>query len=278
MSNIPEFGEIVKAAASASAKELYKDIAHPALSRLGRALGAALDIALLPVHFAAYPAQRVLLILRANLKSLSERLMQIDESKVQQPANEIAVPSLQRLIYVGDDNIRKLYIELLAKACDSSLDHSAHPSFLRVIESLSPDEAKILPYFREHLSIPCIFYKIVFVQTPMEGDKASPFLVEGIDMTSDLTGIENSVELRFPENMPLYLTNDVALGILVRHDNSLSDKVKYYAPLERMYYDLREVLRQKGHGGKQYPIMTVQRHFAVTPFGQAFISAVIGSD
>jgi hypothetical protein len=274
VSDLPDIGEIVKAAASASAKELYKDIAHPALSRLGRALGSALDLTLLPVHLAAYPAQRVLLILRANLKRLSERLMRIDEAKVQQAANEIAVPALQKLSFVDDDSIRQMYIELLGKASDSTLDSVAHPSFLRVIESLSPDEARILPYYRDHLSIPCIYFRIVFVQTPLEGGQAAPFSVEGIDATPDLTGIERAIELRFPQNMPLYLTNDVALGLLVRQDNPLSDKEKYYAPLEDMYAGLREALHKRGHGGRQYPLMTVQRHFNVTPFGQAFINAV----
>lgn len=274
MSDIPELGELAKAAASASAKELYKDIAHPALARLGRALGAALDIALFPIHAAAYPAQRALLVLQANLKQLSERLMKIDEPRVQQAANEIAVPVLQKLAYVDDNNIKQMYIELLGKASDTSLDSSAHPSFLRVIESLSPDEAKVLAYYKDHLTFPSIYFKIVFTQTPLQGGTAVPFSVEGIDLTTDLTGIEKAVELRFPDNMPLYITNDVALGLLVRHDNPLSDKAKHYAPLEDMYADLRQALWERGHGGKQYPVVPVHRHFIVTPFGQAFIRAV----
>ncbi len=45
---------------------------------------------------------------------------------------------------MSNEELRNLYIELLAKASTKDLNENAHPSFINIINSLSPDEAILL--------------------------------------------------------------------------------------------------------------------------------------
>ena len=61
---------------------------------------------------------------------------------------EIGVPIIEKLSYVTNEELRKLYIELLAKASIKEENDKAHPNFINIINSLSPDEANLLSYFK----------------------------------------------------------------------------------------------------------------------------------
>jgi nucleotide-binding universal stress UspA family protein len=273
VSDLPKLSELAIEAAKTLTKEVYADIGHPVAASIGDAIKSALDIVLLPVHLAAYPATKANLVLKQNLRDFARRLTSVREENMKKPPNEVAVPILQRLTYVEDDDIRRMYIELLAKASDKAQEQSAHPSFIHVIEAISPDEARMVQFFRDNSSFPYVWVRMAFITTPAH--EKFPMSAPGLDLTTDLTGLESHLDLRFPSNIPLYLTNCMALGLITRHDGELSDTNRHYLPLEEMYDVIRNDLFNRGHNGKQYPVFFVRGYYRITPFGKAFIKAVI---
>jgi len=271
MSDLPSLSNLATEAAKSLSKELYNDLGHPAVERIGSALGAALDIFLLPIHLLAYPATKTLQTLKRNLADFEKRTASVPRANLKPPPNEIAVPLLQRLSYVSDDDIRRLYIELLAKAADSSLENAAHPSFIHTIDRMSPDEARMLQFIKEHSTFPYVWIRMIFLEDIMH--QKFPEGAPGLDLTADLTGIEKKVQLRFANNLPLYLTNCAALGLINRESGQLSDVERYYVPIESMYEGYRQAYYDAGHKGKQHPVIYRRGYYKITPFGTAFIAA-----
>ena len=71
-------------------------------------------------------------------------------------APKLACQSYEKLSSTHDPDLRKLFVELLAAAADSKKVALAHPSFVRVIESLSPDEAHLLKGWKTQPLSPCL--------------------------------------------------------------------------------------------------------------------------
>jgi hypothetical protein len=154
--------ELVAAAAKLVAKEqgvlkaLYDDLASPGVKQVGKALGTVLEtgnIVLLPLRMLNHVvAQHE----RATFQDIAERFKEIPEERIADVRPEIGVPTLERLSYTQDDALRRMFIELLASAGDTERLGFAHPSFIRVIESLSPDEGKLLESWRGMGLVPSV--------------------------------------------------------------------------------------------------------------------------
>ena len=93
---------------------------------------------------------------RKNFEEIAGRFNKIPEGDVIDVRPEIGAPILEKLSTTQDPDLRHLFIELLASAADQKKVTQAHPSFVRVIESLSPDEAQILKAWKSQAFIPCI--------------------------------------------------------------------------------------------------------------------------
>jgi hypothetical protein len=260
----------------AIAKEAYLDTLHPSAAKIGGILSSIMDVPYALVLLATAPASRVVAILKKNLRDYGRRLESSAAGDLHAPPLEIAAPIVDRLSYVEDDDLRRLYIELLAKASDSSLEACAHPSFIGVLESMSPDEAKLLPFLKDNFNIPFVWIRLAFPQDP--GQEQYLDLAPGIDMTVDLTNVDESAELRFPSNTALYLTNFVSLGILIRDLKELSDKERFYVPLYQRFEDDRQRIIREGHNGKTFPAIFMRGYYSTTPYGREFLRAVLPAE
>lgn len=89
-------------------------------------------------------------------EEIAARFKNIPEEDVINVSPEIGSPILDKLSITREPDLRTLFIELLASAADRRAVPFAHPSFVRVIESLSPDEAKMIAEWKERSPIPCI--------------------------------------------------------------------------------------------------------------------------
>ena len=115
---------------------------------------------------------------------------------------EIGVPTLEKLSYTHDKTLRQMFIELLASAGDTTRLGLAHPSFIRVIESLSPDEAKLLEAWKKTTLVPCVgIYR--------RGPGASATTLHDIVYESPLNEAN-------AETLSVYASNMEGLG-LIRH-------------------------------------------------------------
>ena len=126
--------------------ELYKDMAQPAARNVGLALGAITSIGLFLHLISSWGTQRLNLCLKDNLEKYANRLKDVPEEQIVQAPPEVAMPIMEKLSYVSNEELKELYIELLAKASIKDLNGQAHPSFVNIINNLSPVEANLIGY------------------------------------------------------------------------------------------------------------------------------------
>ncbi len=137
-------------------KEIYADILKPGFSQVGKALGTILGLGntvLLPVYILN---ERARLVVENNLEKYRESLKDVPESEIVPVRPEVGVPILEKLMYVTDDELSNLYINLLSKASTAQTAGMAHPSFVHIINCLSPDEAILLKTIRKKASLPFV--------------------------------------------------------------------------------------------------------------------------
>ncbi|MCL5990592.1 MAG: DUF4393 domain-containing protein, partial [Bacteroidetes bacterium] len=204
--------------------EIYEDLAQPGVRKVGLAIETILDllnIGLIPIK--SFSEKRKIIFLN-NMNKYREKIENIDEEKICNIPPEIAVPVFDKLTYTENKNISDLFINLLQKASNSDTIKDVHPNYIKLIESLSPDEAKILCYLYDQESIPFIRIK----RKDLNG-QAFIFFEE------PLTGIEYLISLLFRENIDLYLTNLSSLGIIKRIDNLYKTNEELYVFLNDIY-------------------------------------------
>lgn len=183
-------------------KEIYHDLAKPGVQNVGKALSTVLGLGntlLLPLHLAnekaAYWARR-------NLDMYRERIAKKSPESIQEPAAEVAVPILERLMYVRDQDVAELYASLLATASDVDSGGYAHPAFITLVGNLTPDEARIIGYLAERHVVP--------YETLRVGNNEKCFDRRRRIVTFD----HSEVDLAFPDHATLYAQNLEALGVL----------------------------------------------------------------
>lgn len=208
--------------------ELYRDLAQPSITALGKALGTALDLCntiLFPIKLLN---ERVRMITHKNIDDYRKRLESIPEDEICEVNPALAIPILDKFTYFTDDDLRNLYINLLFSASWCKTDHLVHPSSIKIIDSLSPDEARILNYVQAKISIP---YLRLYIAEKGKGR------AEILDYRF-LSSIEYKVSLVYPDNMSLYLDNFIALGLYQYNpDDHLVNKA-VYDEIKKAYGDL----------------------------------------
>jgi hypothetical protein len=149
-------------------------------------------------------------------------------------------------------SLRERGEELLRRSADVNFEEDAHPAYMRILEDLSPDEARILRLLEE------------------EGPQAS------VDVRSGLLPLKSSSELvasginmigteagcRHPEDVPAYLNNLFRLGLIWFSSESVRDPQRYQV-LEAQ----PEVDQALKSGGRT---RTIRRSIHLTPFGRDF--------
>ncbi|WP_275270509.1 DUF4393 domain-containing protein [Limnobacter sp. P1] len=201
--------------------EIYGDLARPGVKQAGRALETVMGLGNTILWPIAWANERSRIALETNLEKYRQRLESIPEEKIVGVAPEIGVPIAEKLAYVTDEQLSDMYVRLLATASNVDTLGNAHPSFVNVVNNLSPDEARLLVYFVQRRDMPIVQATAV---VPKEGSHSvlgGPFVPP--EVTKDLV---------FPGNIDAYLSNLSGLGLVtVRYDEWLADG-SIYEPLE----------------------------------------------
>ena len=247
-------------------KEIYGDLAKPGLSVLGRSLGTILELSytiLLPIKLLNEKSR---LIFERNLEKYKERLLSEDEENIIDISPEIGVPLLDKLTYTENENISELYINLLANAASKETAHFAHPSFINIIENLSPDEVKII----HHLIGEKINKKTKLIIKYIKFRENLKETSVGIYLSSRLTNLENQLNLIYPQNINIYLENLITQGILF--DKYPPQMVESYVDLEKSYDD--RFTKLKKENSPEYLNLEIRKSYLeVTELGDFFLSS-----
>lgn len=198
-------------------KEIYGDLLKPGVKQVGKALETVVGLGntvLWPVTLANEKAR---ISLEKNLEKYRLQMAEVPDDKVASVPPEIGVPISEKLSYVTDEALSDLYVNLLAKASTRDTGNQAHPSFVNIVDSLSPDEALLIGKLYECLAL-------AFVEARLTKKGANEWNTQA-DL---LSLIENDVNLLFKENAVAYFSNFEGLGLIkIRRDVFIANPALY---------------------------------------------------
>jgi hypothetical protein len=145
--------------------------------------------------------------------------------------------------------------ELLYRSRDVHYEEDAHPAYERLLDSLAPDEARILRMMLLHGPQPAVDIR---TGGPL-GLISSQLIAPGLNMIGPRAG------LRYVERVPSYLTNLNRLGLIWFSRETLRDPMRYQV-LEAQPDVLAAI-----HSVRAAKI--VRRSIHLTPFGEGFCRA-----
>lgn len=245
-------------------KEVYGDLAKPGVQNVGAALSAVLGLGVTLMWPIMWANARSKIALENNLEAYRDRLKEVPSEQITIAPPEVAMPILDKLGYVTNEELKKLYIELLAKASIKDLNNQAHPSFVNIINNLSPDEAKLI-----QLIIPEDRIPFIKIRLNLANDKG------GIDIDNPVVIIPD-LSLDFPENLGAYISNLVGVGLLqVKEGTYLTDEKQYISHMkyfESKKPDYEVIYRAVEKANKAYD--TEKGLIQVTKLGHMFFKAV----
>lgn len=140
--------------------------------------------------------------------------------------------------------------ELLRRSADVSVDVDSHPAYMRILDALAPDEARILRFLAR------------------EGEQPSVDVRAGLPFASELvaqgcTMIAEEAGCRHADRVYAYLNNLNRLGLVWFSREALRDARRYQV-LEAQA-EVTEALEKGGRTAR-----TVRRSIVLTPFGEDF--------
>jgi hypothetical protein len=141
---------------------------------------------------------------------------------------------------------------LLAQAADVRFEEATHPAYGRILDELTPDEARILRLMATKGAQPA-----VDVRT------GRPLRIGSEMIAAGLTVIGAEAGCRYVERVPSYLNNLFRLGLIWFSHEELHD-LRGYQVLEAQP-EVAEAMKRAGRASR-----VVRRSIALTPFGEDF--------
>lgn len=123
-------------------KEIYDDLAHPGLSVFGKTVSDIFKFVALPFSFLGLTAEELTEKYKIFIK---DAINKTPLDKIKQPDPLIVCPLLDYVKYAfNEDELSKLFNNLLSSAINRDKDDIIHPSFVHIIKQLSSLDAQIL--------------------------------------------------------------------------------------------------------------------------------------
>jgi hypothetical protein len=149
-------------------------------------------------------------------------------------------------------SLRERGEELLRRSRDVNFDEDAHPAYMRILEDLAPDEARILRLLADEGPQPSVDVRSGLI--PLKS--TSELVAAGLNMIGAEAGC------RHLDDVPAYLNNLYRLGLIWFSREPHRDPRRYQV-LEAQP-EVAAALKTAGHS------RTVRRSIHLTPFGQDF--------
>lgn len=202
-----------------------------AAEALGEVVGGPIGGALAPVIETVFSSiQRSQLYRDSWIKDLLQRIFnkckKIPNNQLQEPPLNIIGPALEASkYYISVEEMREIFANLLAHACDKEMNEFIHPAFVEIIKQMSSDECKMIKYLYEPSSISKHYMPMIKIRQEVNN--------KGIDLMPYFSDICYITDCQYPKKFPEYLDNLHRLGLV---------EVFYYDFLtnEELYRKLRE--------------------------------------
>jgi Abortive infection alpha len=148
------------------------------------------------------------------------------------------------------DALQRRGKELLRQSADIRVDEDSHPAYMRILDALAPDEARILRFLAH------------------SGPQPSVDVRSGLPLASELiaqgrTMIAQEAGCRYADRVYAYLNNLHRLGLIWFSRETIRDTQRY-----QLLEAQPAVVEAKAAGGRL--TRTVRRSVVLTPFGEDF--------
>lgn len=178
--------ELIKAAGdSPEAKQAASNIGKTAI-----VVTETINNLLLPIAAVNYGIKRAGEYFQQRFaKDLQEETKSIPPEELRQPKSSFAGPAIQALSFcVDEDELRTLYVKLLASAMDGRQD-APHPSFVEVLRQLSSAEATLISqpnfWYQQPLARLAVKRDDAGTASFMVANHLSPLRYNGIELRAD---------------------------------------------------------------------------------------------
>ncbi len=156
------------------------------------------------------------------------------------------------------DALRNRGEELLRRSADVNVDADSHPAYMRILDALAPDEARILRFLAREGEQPSVDIR---AGLPF----ASALVAQGCTMIAEEAGC------RHADRVYAYLNNLNRLGLVWFSREALRDARRYQV-LEAQS-EVTDALEKGGRTAR-----TVRRSIVLTPFGEDFCAICVPLD
>jgi len=149
-------------------------------------------------------------------------------------------------------SLRERGEELLRRSADVNFAEDAHPAYMRILQDLAPDEARILRLLAERGAQPAVDVRSGLL--PLKS--TSELVASGLSMIGPEAGC------RHLDDVPAYLNNLFRLGLIWFSSEPMQDPLSYQVLEAQPEVD--DALKAAGR------TRTIRRSILLTPFGQDF--------
>lgn len=212
---------------------------------------------------------------------ISAVLQDIPSNNLKSPEPSLIGPALQGLAFSHEDNdLRRMYLNLIAASMDTSRVQNAHPAFVDVLRQITPFEAQLVGQLLEGGVIPVARVVLVDKAAKTEGNPKhltpiKQHLLKIID--------SDTQEISSDKRLELMVDNFDRLGLIsVDYNSHFNDTERYDWAAGHPYY--RDLWKANGgevenSDGTLKLIMALQYgSFEVTVFGRKFAEVLGLSD
>ena len=236
-------------------EQVYKDMLQPGAQQAGKAIGTVLGLAntaLVPIEWIN---ERCRLGLARNLETYRQKMEHVPVDSAIPVRPEIGVPIIEKLSYYTDETLSELFINLLATASAKDTVHLAHPGFIRVIEHLSPDEARLLLQFKESDWFTYIVLDELREEFPEISEAGSFYF-----------GAKSGLTLDYSNNLEIYEANLEGLGLLAPViPPHKYDRDEGFDRIQQLVHELSLDIHHP-----QFPVCW--GYMMITPYGRMFVN------
>jgi hypothetical protein len=187
----------------------------------------------------------------AEIRDRARRVLGIPSGPAEQPA-VVSATAAEADREEARKSLRGRGEELLRRSADVNFEEDAHPAYMRILEDLSPDEARILRLLAEEGPQPSVDIRSGLL--PLKS--TSELVAAGLNMIGTEAGC------RHIDDVPAYLNNLFRLGLIWFSSEPVEDPQRYQV-LEAQP-DVDAALKAAGR------TRTVRRSIYLTPFGVDF--------
>lgn len=196
----------------------------------------------------------------------------IPPENLQKPASSVIGPALQGLAFTHEeDNLKDMYLRLIATAMDSRHAMNAHPAFAEIIRQLSGFEAGILKNTLSRLWLPIVEIRVGTYEEGMSFGKFS-FPTSYRVLQTHVLPLRNSDGTEFvSRELPAMVDNWIRLGLVrVTYDTSFTaeDSYDWVGMRPEYLYWLPQ------DAPPQQKVDVAKGQLKLTAFGQQFAMAI----